>query len=156
MSEPTPETTADLAAERARYRQAGAAYFGLGVLIMGITVLTPELASPQRRADVIHLLVGLPFFAAFALLIAYGDRVLGAWLREKITMLLTLSALGRVFVFTANGFGWKPGISWRPIAVAFQSVEPTPRMLINAVLMAIIVALLVRAAWLPFIRRLKA
>ncbi|MEM7353371.1 MAG: hypothetical protein AAF657_21425, partial [Acidobacteriota bacterium] len=120
-----------------------------------ITVLTPELASPERRADVVHLLVGLPFFAVFALLIAYGDRLLGTWLREKLTMLLTFSALGRMFVFTANGLGWKPGINWLPIAVNFQSTEPTPRMLINALLMGVIVVLLVRAAWVPFFRRLK-
>ena len=138
-----------------RYRRAGAIYFVLGLVIMAITALTPGLASPERRADVAHLLVGLPIFGLFALLIAYGDRILGSWLREKITMLLTLSALGRVFVFAANGVGWKPGFSWRPVAVAFQSVEPTPRMLINAVLMAVIVVVLFRASWLPFLRRIR-
>ncbi|MCP3961067.1 MAG: hypothetical protein GY719_24745 [bacterium] len=141
--------------ESSRYRRAGAIYFVLGVVIMAITVLSPGLASPERRGDVVHLLVGLPFFGLFALVIAYGDRVLGSWLRQKITMLLTLSALGRVFIFAANGIGWQPGISWRPVAVAFQSVEPTPRMLVNAVLMAVIVVVLFRASWLPFLRRFR-
>ena len=141
--------------ESQRYRRAGAIYLVLGVLIMAITVLSPGLASPERRADIAHLLVGLPIFALFAGLIAYGDKLLGKWLREKVVMLLTLSAMARVFVFTANGFGWKPGISWKPIAVAFQSVEPTPRMLINATLMSVIVVVLAQASWIPFLRRLS-
>ncbi len=155
-----------------RYRTAGAIYFVLGLAIMAITVATPELASPERRADLIHLLVGLPFFALFALAIAYGDRAVawmlrlvrvapekaasaGLWAREKLVMLLTLSALGRTFVFAANGLGWKPGITWRPFAAAIESVPATPRMLINALLMAIILVVLARASWVPFLRRLK-
>ncbi len=153
-----------------RYRAAGAIYFVLGVLIMGITVLTPGLASPERRADLIHLAIGLPFFALFALAIAYGDRAvawllrlfriaadsavrLGLQVREKLVMLLTLSALGRTLVFAASGLGWKPSLSWRPFAFALEAIGPMPRMLLNAVLMAIIVVVLARAAWVPFLRR---
>ncbi len=156
--------------DASRYRTAGAIYFVLGVAVMAITVLTPELASPERRVDLIHLAVGLPFFALFALLIAYGDRALawllrlvrvapekaasaGRWTREKLVMLLTLSALGRTFVFAANGIGWKPSVAWRPFALAMDVVPATPRMLINALLMAIILIALARASWLPFLRR---
>ena len=160
-------------AEPNRYRAAGAIYFALGALIMAITVLAPGLASPERRADLVHLLVGLPFFALFALLIAYGDRAvarllrlfrvgvdkaerIGLHVREKLVMLLAFSGVGRTFVFAANGLGWKPGVSWRPFTFSLEPVAPTPRMWINAVLMAIIVAVLVRAAWVPFLRRRRA
>ena len=155
-----------------RYRTAGAIYFVLGLAVMVITVLTPELASPERRVDLITLLIGLPFFGLFALLIAYGDRALawvlravrfapekaacaGRWGREKLVMLLTLSALGRTFVFAANGLGWKPGVAWQPFTLAMEVVPATPRMLLNAVLMAIILVSLARASWVPFLRRLN-
>ncbi len=49
--------------DSSRYRAAGAIYFVLGAAIMAITVLTPGLASPERRTDLIHLAIGLPFFA---------------------------------------------------------------------------------------------
>ena len=158
--------------ETPSYRTTGVIYFVLGALIMTITVLTPGLASPERRADLIHLAIGLPFFALFALAIAYGDRAFawllrlarmpperaaraGRWTREKLVMLLTLSALGRTFVFAANGLGWKPGIDWRQFALSMEAVPPMPRMLVNAALMTVIVVVLARAAWLPFLRRLR-
>ena len=154
------------------YRTAGAIYFVLGVVIMAITVLTPGLASPERRADLIHLAVGLPFFALFALAIACGDRAVawllrlvrvaperaaraGRWAREKLVMLLTLSALGRTFVFAANGLGWKPGFDWRAFSLTMEAAPPAPRMLINAVLMAVIAIVLARVSWVPFLRRLR-
>ena len=153
-----------------RYWIAGAIYFVLGAAIMVITVATPELASPERRGDLIQLAIGIPFFALFALVIAYGDRAFawllrlgrmapkkaargGRWAREKLVMLLTLSAIGRTFVFAANGFGWKPGIDWRPFTFAMEVVPATPRMLINAFLMLIILVALARASWVPFLRR---
>lgn len=153
-----------------RYRVAGVIYFVLGLTVMTITVATPELASPERRADLVALAVGLPFFGLFALLISYGDRVIawllraarmapekaaraGLWAREKLVMLLTLSALGRTFVFTANGLGWKPAVGWRPFTMAMEVVPATPRMLINALLMAIILVALARASWVPFLQR---
>ena len=134
--------------DSSRYHTAGAIYFVLGSVIMAITVLTPGLASPERRTDLIHLAIGLPFFALFALAIAYGDRALswllhllraaperaeraGRWMREKLVMLLTLSALGRTFVFAANGLGWKPLLSWRPFDFSLESIPPMPRMLPN-------------------------
>ncbi len=156
--------------DSSRYRIAGAIYFVLGSIVMAITVLTPELASPARRADLIHLGVGLPFFGLFALAIAYGDRAVawllrvvrvapgkaaraGRWTREKLVMLLTLSALGRTFVFAAGGIGWKPSVAWRPFVAAMEAVPATPRMLINALLMAVILAALAWASWVPFMRR---
>ncbi len=159
--------------ESSRYRTAGAVYLVVGLAVMTITVMTPEMASAERRADLIHLAIGLPFFGLFALAIAYGDRAVawllralrmapekaahvGRWTREKLVMLLCLSALGRTFVFAASGLGWKPAIGWRPLALAMEVVPATPRMLINAVLMAIILIFLVRASWVPFVRRFRS
>jgi len=159
-------------ASRRRYLQAGAVYFVIGSSIMAITALTPGLASPERREDLGHLLIGLPFFALFALLIAFGDRLVarfcrllgtdaekaehrGRWLQEKLTMLFTFSALGRTFLFGANGIGWKPGFSLRPLDLTMEAVPPMTRMLLNAGLMLIILIFFFRAAWLPFFRRLQ-
>ncbi len=152
------------------YHLTGAVYFVLGSTVMAITVLTPGLASPERRTDLVHLLIGLPFFALFALGIAYGNRPVaalwrligrepeaaeraGLWAREKLTMLLTLSALVRTFLFSANGIGWKPGLSWSPFAFSMEPVPPMPRMLINALLMLIILGFLINTAWRPWFRR---
>ena len=171
VSESMPSGTAERTAADSRYVVAGAVYFVLGCAIMAITVLTPGMASEQRRADLAHLLIGLPFFALFAVMIAYGDRLvaaalgavrtdgdrasrIGSWVREKLTMLLTLSALGRTFVFAANGLGWKPGLDWPSLAISMEAAPPMPRMLVNALLMSVILVLLIRAAWVPFVRRL--
>ena len=173
MSVELVSAAASSSTSRRRYLQAGGVYFVLGSTVMAITVMTPGLASPERRADLVHLLIGLPFFALFAALIAFGDRLFaapmrwlgaapeqaatrGAWVREKLTMLLTLSALGRTFIFTSNGFGWKPGIDWQSLAFSFEAVSPMPRMLVNALLMVVILALFIRAAWIPFLERTRS
>ncbi len=160
-------------ASRRRYLQAGAVYFVIGCSIMAITALTPGLASPERQEDLGHLLIGLPFFALFAILIAFGDRLVaslfrllgtgaekaghrGRWLQEKLTMLFTFSALVRTFLFGANGIGWKPGFSLRPFDFTMEAVPPMTRMLFNALLMLVILFFFFRAAWLPFFRRLQA
>lgn len=153
-TEPTRETL---------YRRAGWAYLGLGSAILLVTAANPGLLAAERRADLIHLLVGLPFFVLFALMIGRGDRIfswplrpwlgsekassVGRWCQEKLTMLLSLSALVRTFVFFANATGWRP--RWRPL-LSFESTEPDLRMLINALLMAVILVFLVRASWIPW------
>ena len=138
---------------QARYRRAGLIYLVLGTVILAVTVATPELASPERRADLIHLLVGLPFFALFAAAIAWGDRVLGRWLREKLVMLLTLSAIGRTLVFVSNALGYQPRFRG---GFQVEDIDPSPRMWINAVLMAIIVVQLARASWIPWWKARKS
>lgn len=145
-------------------------YIGVGMLVVLITLLTPGLVSPGRYSEVAQLIFALPFFLLFGALIARGDRIvaavarrfrvaperserIGQWVQEKLTMLLTLSALGRTFVFASNAVGWQPEIHARPLALHLHPIDPLPLMLINAVLMAIIVAMLARAAWLPFMKR---
>lgn len=148
------------------YLQAGWVYLGLGSAILLVTAASPGLLAAERRADLIHLLVGLPFFVLFALMIGRGDRLfswplrpfagpekarsVGRWCQEKLTMLLSVSALGRTLVFFANAAGWRP--RWRP-ALRFEPAEPDLRMLINALLMAVIFVFLVRASWIPWWRR---
>lgn len=156
-------------AARRRYRRAGWVYFALAMVIVVLTVADPELAAPERRADLVHLLVGLPFIAAFAVLVGRGDdllaaparwlgasaegaRRLGAWVHEKLVMLLTLSALGRTLFYVSNGVGLRPRL--RP-ALAFEAVPASPQMLVNAVLMAVILVVLARASWVPFVERLR-
>lgn len=159
--------------QQQRYRLAGWVYGLLGSAILALTVATPALASPERRSDIIHLLVGLPFFVLFALAIAQGHRAfaalarllrvtppranaIGWWLREKLVMLLSVSAVARTLVFVGNGLGHRPRVLRDPVRMVLESVEPTPRMLVNALLMAIICACLVRASWLPFLERWRA
>ena len=167
MSEVERTEARELATAQARYRLAGFVYLVVAMAVIGLTVTNPALASEERRADVAHLLVGLPFIGVFAALIAWGDRVfavparwvvgsvgraasIGRWIREKVVLLLTLSALGRTAVFAANGFGVQPRLN---VGVALEAIPPNPKMLINAVLMAILVVLLARASWVPFLKR---
>ena len=131
------------------YRRAGAIYFFCGLAIFGVTVLSPGLAGPERRADLMHLLVGLPFFAVFAALIAWGDRLLGRSGQQILTLLLTLSALGRTAVFFGNFVGQRPRLTPTP---HFEAVEPQALMGVNAALMAVIVVALVRVAWIPLLK----
>lgn len=152
---------------RARYRWTGAVYLALALVIVGLTVATPELAAPERRQDIIHLLVGLPLIVLAAALIAWGDRMVAAplgWLgaspdkagrvgrgvQTVLTMLFTLSALGRTLFYLFNGFGLRPRLG----PLALESVPAEPKMLINALLMATILWFLARASWVPFLRRL--
>ncbi len=163
MSEPTSDPGSE---SRARYRRAGAVYFLLALAIVGLTAAHPALASPERRADLVHLLVGLPFIALFALLVAFGDRIVaaplrwlgaaperagraGRWGQEKLTMILTLSALGRALFYLASGVGRRPRL--RP-SLGIETVAASSEMLLGAVLMAVIVVFLARASWVPFLR----
>lgn len=152
------------------YRQAALAYCVLGALVVMLTIATPEMARPERRADLAHLLIGLPVFLVFALLIAWGDlaaagclrllgvtaeraRQLGQSTREKLVMLLSLSALMRTLVFLANGLGARPRFALASPRLRIEAATPEPRMWFAAALMAVILWLLVRASWLPWMRR---
>ncbi|MFW6012231.1 MAG: hypothetical protein ACOC92_00805 [bacterium] len=151
-----------------RYRRAAAAYLGLGLAVVAITVASPELLRPERRADLAHLAAALPFVGLFAALIAWGDRWsaavaralgagrerarrIGRHVREKLVMLLTLSAAGRTLVFLGEGAGRRLDRTVEGWSLA--ATEPRPRMLLCAALTATIAVLLARASWAPFLRR---
>lgn len=156
---------------RRRYRWAGWVYLLLAAAVVALTVLSPGLARPERRADLAHLVAGLPFIALFALLIARGDRLFAAparWLgrsaeqaravgrqvQEKLTMLLTISALGRTLVFSANAVGLRPRVDGEAPFVHLETVAAQPVLMgLAALLMAILVATLYRVAWEPFLKR---
>ena len=142
---------------RARaYRTAGIAYFVLALIIVALTVVSPELAAPERRQDLQRLLVGLPILAVVAALIGWGDRLLGrrrgAWWQEKITMLISVTGLVRTLIYVANAAGTRPRLFG---GFRLESIDPQPKMWINAILMAVITVLLVRASWWPRLRGQK-
>lgn len=151
-----------------RYRQAAVAYLGLGLAVVAVTVASPELLRPERRADLAHLVVALPFVGLFAALIAWGDRWtaavarglgagrgralrIGSHVREKLTILLTLSAAGRTLVFLGEGLGRRLERTVEGWSLA--PAPPRPRMLLCAALTVTIAAFLARASWAPFVRR---
>lgn len=151
-----------------RYVQAACGYAALGSAVMAITVASPGLLAAERRIDLAHLLAAIPFFLAAGALIAWGHRwfaaiarligvgsakagQIGAGVREKVVMLLTLSALGRVTVFAANALGWRFRLGGG--GVSLESVSAKPRMFVAALLMIVIATLLARASWVPFLTR---
>ncbi|MEM7479631.1 MAG: hypothetical protein AAF481_00535 [Acidobacteriota bacterium] len=153
---------------RSRYLLAGAAYAIIGSSVMALTAFSPGLAAPERRADLMHLLVALPFFLLFAAAIVWGHRAvaalvrlfgaaaeraerIGFHVREKLVMVLAVTSLGRIFVFISNGLGYRP--RWLDGSLRLAETEPAGRMLLAAALMALLVAALVWAAWVPFLAR---
>ncbi|MCH9651076.1 MAG: hypothetical protein K0U98_22830 [Deltaproteobacteria bacterium] len=153
-----------------RYLQAACAYAALGSVVMAITVASPGMLTAERRVDLAHLLAALPFFLAAGALIAWGHQWfaglarlfgvgsekaarMGAGVREKVVMLLTLSALGRVTVFAANALGWRLRLGGGAGGVSWESVPAKPRMFVAALLMIVIATLLARASWVPFLTR---
>lgn len=145
-----------------RYRQAALGYLVLGSVVVLVTLATPEMLGAERRADLAHLLVGIPVFALFAALVAWGDRPV-AWLlrlfrlpreraaawgrqaREKLVMLLTLTSLVRMLVFAANAAGTRPRLTAGGFAL--EPAAAQPRLWLACALMALVVWLLGRASW---------
>lgn len=137
---------------------------------MLLSVATPEMAGPERRVDMMLLLkFGLPIFLIVAVMIAYGDRIVAAALKlfgasaargqsvgmacqTGLTMLLTLSAIGRIVVFAGNGVGQRPRLGLRPPSFHFEPTEAEPRLLLCATLMMVIFIFLARASWVPFLK----
>lgn len=151
---------------RQRYRRAGAWYAGLGTLVILVTLATPDMVRPELRGELVHAWIGQTAILLFAALIAWGDGLFGACFRllglgrERarrwgeawqmwLARLLTFSALGRLTVFLGNGLGQRPRIHRQPFRLALEPVEPEPRMLLCALLMAGIVWVLIRLAWWP-------
>lgn len=145
-----------------RYRQAALGYLVLGSLVVLVTLATPEMLGAARRADLAHLLVGIPIFALFAALVAWGDRPVAglvrlfdpsreraaAWgrqAREKLVMLLTVTSLVRAVVLTANAAGVRPRLTAGGLAL--EPVAAPPRLWLACALMALVVWLLGRASW---------
>ena len=94
---------------------------------------------PRSREDATwQLLLGAVFVLVFAVLIWRGW-----WL---LSVFLILSNAWRATNFFSAGIGLQIELP----ALSIRSVEPKPAALANAALMAVIVLLLVRSAWIGF------
>ncbi len=119
------------------HKAAALAYAGLGVLVIFITFATEMV--PRSREDAIwQLVIGAVFVLFFAVLIWRGWWLLSAF--------LILSNAWRA----TNYFGAGLGLHIDLPALSITSVEPRPAAFVNAGLMAVIVPLLIRSAWIGF------
>ena len=119
------------------HKLAAVTYVGLGILVILIT-FGAGLVPPSRSNPIRELSVGAVLIPIFAIFIYRGW-----WL---ITALLILSNSWRAFTYFNDGLGRHVELS--PYSVT--QIDPQPVALINAVLMAVIVTMLVRAAHAGF------
>ncbi len=120
------------------HKAAALAYGGLGVLVIFITFVAGLV--PRTREDAIwQLVIGSIFVLAFAVLLYWR----GWWL---LSAFLVVSNVWRATNFFNHGLGWHID----PRALSITAVSPRPIAFVNAGLMAVIVFLLVRSAWIGF------
>ncbi len=119
------------------HKAAALAYGGLGVLVIFIT-FAADLVPRSRQDAIWQLLIGAVFVLAFAVLIWRGWWLLSAF--------LILSNAWRATNYFSAGLGLHIELP----ALSITSVEPRPAAFANAALMAVIVLLLVRSAWIGF------
>jgi hypothetical protein len=119
------------------HKTAALAYGGLGGLVIFIT-FAAELV-PRSRADAVwQLVIGAVFVLVFAALLWRGWWLLSA--------VLILSNAWRATTYFSAGLGLHIDLP----TFSITSVEPSPTAFINAALMAVIVLLLARSAWIGF------
>ncbi len=119
------------------HKAAALAYGGLGVLVIFIT-FAADLVPRSRQDAIWQLVIGAVFVLFFAVLIWRGWWLLSA--------LLILSNAWRATNYFSAGLGLHIELP----ALSITSVEPRPAAFANAALMAVIVLLLVRSAWIGF------
>ncbi len=119
------------------HKAAALAYGGLGVLVIFIT-FAADLVPRSRQDAIWQLVIGAVFVLFFAVLIWRGWWLLSA--------LLILSNAWRATNYFSAGLGLH--IELPALSITF--VEPRPAAFANAALMAVIVLLLVRSAWIVF------
>ncbi len=119
------------------HKLAALAYGGLGVMVIFITFAADMV--PESRADAVwQLVIGTVFVLGFTALIWRGWWLLSAFLIVSNTWRAT------------NYFSAGLGLHIDLPAFSITPVEPNPTAFINAALMAVIVLLLVRSAWIGF------
>jgi hypothetical protein len=153
-----------------RYQLAGVTYLVGAVLVLLITLSTPGLVSPSRYAAIAQVIFGVPFIVLFAWLMYGGDRVVARILRRRgsdetrarrwgerfqdgLTMVLSVSSLGRLFVFALNTLGYNVVARFIPPAVSIEPTAPQPLFALNSAIMLVILWTMIRASWLPFLQR---
>jgi hypothetical protein len=119
------------------HKAAALAYGGLGVLVIFIT-FAADLVPRSRQDAIWQLIIGAVFVLAFAVLIWRGWWLLSAF--------LILSNAWRATNYFSAGFGLHIELP----TLSITSIEPRPAAFGNAALMAVIVLLLVRSAWIGF------
>ena len=119
------------------HKVAALVYGGLGVGVIFVT-FAADLVPPTREDSIWQLVVGALFVLIFATLIWRGW-----WL---VSAFLILSNAWRATNYFSAGLGLHVGLP----ALSITSVEPRPAAFVNAALMALIVLLLARSAWIGF------
>jgi len=120
------------------HKAAALAYGVLGVSVIAIT-FAADLVPPSRMDAIGHLLVGILFVLLFAMLIYRR----GWWL---LSAFLVFSNAWRAINYLGVGLGLHVELR----ALSMTPIEPRPVAFVNAALMAVIVCLLVRSAWIGF------
>ena len=119
------------------HKAAAVTYSGLGLLVIVMTFAADHIPAGRENAA-IELGIGAFFIAIFAALIYRGW-----WL---ISALLVFSNSWRLFTFLNDGRGLH--VELRPFSVT--PIQPQPIAFINAALMAVIILMLARSAWIGF------
>ena len=119
------------------HKAAALAYGGLGVLVIFIT-FTAGLVPRTQEDAIWQLVIGANFVLIFAVLIWRGWWLLAAF--------LVLSNAWRAFIYLNHGLGLH--VELRTLSVT--PVEPRPVAFVNAAVMAFIVFLLARSAWIGY------
>ena len=119
------------------HRQAALTYVGLGILVIIITFVAGLVpAGVENR--LLEFGIGAVFVLIFGALIYRGW-----WL---ISAVLILSNSWRAVTYFNDGLGRH--MELRPFSIT--EIEPSPVSFVNAVLMAVIVFMLARSAWIGF------
>lgn len=145
---------------RLKYRQAALVYLAAGALVILLTVFGPGLRQ-MRQEESLRLLIGLPFVLLFALLIwlapvgppqsASTPLRLWALVHRGLVAVLVVTNGGRAVTFFANAVGQRLRIH-SPLTTAeltfrvtVERGDPVLHFWLNSLLMAVIVAMLLRA-----------
>ncbi len=128
-------------AARNPHKAAALVYAGLGVLVILVTFAAGLV--PSSREDALwQLVIGALFVLVFAALI-YSR---GWW---WLSALLVFSNSWRALTYLQSGFGLHVDLR----ALSIIPVESRPVAFVNAALMAVIVLMLARSAWIGFSAR---
>lgn len=117
------------------HRQAALTYLGLGLLVIIIT-FAAGLVPAGRGNPLIELSIGGLFIIVFAALIYRGW-----WL---VSAVLVFSNAWRAVTYLNDGFGRHVEL----VPFSITQTEPSPVAFVNAALMAVIVIMLARSAWI--------
>ncbi len=120
------------------HKAAALAYGVLGVLVVFIT-FAADLVPPTREDSIWQLLIGAVFLLAFAVLLYWR----GWWF---LSAFLVVPNLWRASNYFSHGLGLHIDLR----ALSITDVSPRPVAFVNAALMAVIVLLLARSAWIGF------